>query len=96
MGKKRSRKKGGVVVPIGAYPEDHERETAHFLANLGHDVTFLVASRTKGVKTADIMMDGVLWEMKRLKRLGKHTVEHSFYHSKRVLVITSKVGLTMI
>jgi len=72
------KKVGEVVVPKGAYPEDHELETARFLANLGYVIEFVVPSRIKGQKSADIIMDGELWEVKRPKRLGKYTIEHAF------------------
>lgn len=72
------KKVGEVVVPNGAYPEDHELETARFLANLGYVIEFVVPSRVKGQKSADIVMDGELWEVKRPKRLGKYTIEHAF------------------
>jgi contact-dependent growth inhibition (CDI) system CdiA-like toxin len=57
-----------------APPEKHELETAGFFANMGKDVEFLPPSRTKGSKTPDIKMDGVLWEIKSPVGKSKNTI----------------------
>ncbi len=53
----------------------HELETAAAFLARGFDVEFIVPSRTKGSKTPDVMIDGVLWEMKSPTGNGKKTVE---------------------
>jgi hypothetical protein len=57
-------KQGQIVVPAGVFPEKHELETASYFATLGKNVEFQLPVRTKGIKTPDVLIDGVLWEMK--------------------------------
>jgi hypothetical protein len=62
--KRKLKKEGKIIVPAGILPEKHELETANFFASLGKDVEFQLPNRTKGAKTPDVMIDGVLYEMK--------------------------------
>ena len=55
---------GDVVVPSGTNVWPHELATAKALAMAGHDVEFLPRIDGKEVKSADVLMDGVVWEMK--------------------------------
>ena len=55
---------GDVVVPSGTSAWPHELATAKALAMAGHDVEFLPRIDGKAVKSADVLMDGVVWEMK--------------------------------
>jgi hypothetical protein len=73
--KEKSRQQGKIIVPAGALPEKHELETASFFATLGKDVEFQLPSRTKGVKTPDALIDGVLFEMKSPIGGGKRTLQ---------------------
>ncbi len=66
---------GKTIIPFGVFPEMHELETAAAFLARGFDVEFIVPSRTKGSKTPDVMIDGVLWEMKSPTGNGKKTVE---------------------
>jgi hypothetical protein len=59
---------GKSVIPLGVFPERHELETAAVFFKQGFDVQFIAPSRTKGSKTPDVMIDGVLWEMKRRRQ----------------------------
>lgn len=67
-------KGGKIIIPPFLYPEKHELETASFFANTGKDVEFLKPSNTKGSKTPDIKMDGILWEMKTPMGKSKNTI----------------------
>jgi len=69
------RKSGKSIIPFGVFPERHELETAAVFLAQGYDVQFIVPSRTKGSKTPDVMIDGVLWEMKSPVGSGKKTIE---------------------
>ena len=69
------KKAGCKIIPSGVYPEKHELDTADFFVDLGKEVIFLKPSRTKGSSNADIIMDGVIWEMKALFGKSKRTVE---------------------
>ena len=69
---------GLIVVPPGVFIEAHEKRTADFLAvKLGLDLTFLVADRTRGVKTPDVQMDGLLWEVKCPSGKSPRTIENN-------------------
>ncbi|MCL1901352.1 MAG: hypothetical protein FWG51_03015 [Firmicutes bacterium] len=71
-------KHGKTLVPKGAFPERHELETAWFFNALGKNVEFLVPVDKQHIKTPDIKMDGIYWEIKAPKNNGKHTIEHLF------------------
>lgn len=69
------RRPGKTIIPFGVFPELHELETASVFLAHGFDVEFIAPSRTKGSKTPDVKIDGVLWEMKSPTGNGKNTVE---------------------
>ncbi len=66
---------GRTIIPLGVFPEKHELETAAIFLAHGFDVEFIMPSRTKGSKTPDVMIKGVLWEIKCPTGNGKKTVE---------------------
>lgn len=70
-----NKKNGKTIIPLGVFPEMHELETAAVFLGQGFDVEFLVPSRTKGVRTPDVKINGMLWEMKCPTGSGKKTVE---------------------
>jgi hypothetical protein len=72
--KDRPKQQGKIIVPAGVLPERHGLETANFLAKFGKDVEFQVPNRTKGAKTPDILMDGVLREMKCIFGKSRKTI----------------------
>jgi len=63
-------KAGRITYPYGYQPEPHELDTANVFAALGKDIEFIRPSRTQNSHTPDIMMDGILWEIKC--PMGKH------------------------
>ncbi len=65
-----SRKRIGlIIVPPGVFIDVHEKLAVDFLVSkLGHDVTFLAPNRRKDMKTPDIEMSGLLWEIKKSNR----------------------------
>jgi Contact-dependent growth inhibition CdiA C-terminal domain len=69
------RTSGKSIIPFGVFPERHELETAAIFLKQGLDVHFILPSRTKGSKTPDVMIDGVLWEMKSPTGSGEKTIE---------------------
>lgn len=75
MDKVQQRKPGKTIIPYGVFPELHELETAAVFLAQGYDVEFIVPSRTKGSKTPDVKIDGILWEIKSPTGNGKKTVE---------------------
>lgn len=74
-----SRKRTGlIVVPPGVFMGFHEKLAVDFLASeLGHDITFLVPNRHKGIKTPDIEMNGLTWEIKCPKGRSSRTIENN-------------------
>lgn len=72
---------GKIIIPPDIFPEKHELETAGFFAKIGKDIEFLKPAYTKGVRTPDIQMDGVLWEIKSPMGNGKRTLERAFRKS---------------
>jgi hypothetical protein len=80
---------GKTIIPFEYRPEPHELDTAKFFNKLGKDVEFLSPVYSKGVKTPDIKMDGILWEMKAPINKGKHTIQHAFrkalHQSKNII-----------
>jgi hypothetical protein len=61
----------------GAEPEPHEIQTALFLKKSGKDVKFLAPKNRDRVKTPDIEMDGLKWEIKAPISSGSRVVEHA-------------------
>ena len=78
---------GKITIPAGVAPERHELETAAILAKFGHDVTFIMPSRTKGAKTPDIEMDGIDWEMKCPTGGGRRTIEHAIRNASKLPIL---------
>ena len=54
-------KKRGIYIPPGRQPWPHELRVAKILAMAGHNIEFLPESN---IKTADILLDGVEYEIK--------------------------------
>lgn len=81
---------GSVVVPSGAHPWPHEIEAAEALAAAGRSVEFVSEVIGKQVKTADIQMDGNLWEIKSpesgsLRALQKN-LRRALHQASRVVI----------
>lgn len=56
--------KGRIIVPAGCDVWPHEMETARALAADGRTVEFMPRTEGERVKSPDIAMGGILWEMK--------------------------------
>ncbi len=54
-------KRGRVVTPADANPWPHKQKVAKILALAGHNIEFLPESN---INTADILLDGIEYEMK--------------------------------
>jgi hypothetical protein len=70
-------KLGKITIPYGVTPQLHEIATAKFFNKLGKDVEFLVPVDKDHVKTPDIKMDGVLWEIKAPTGNSPRTIENT-------------------
>ncbi len=58
---------GNITIPADVDVWPHELKTAQALASAGHDVRFVRKSDEPHMRTADLLMDGITWEMKAPK-----------------------------
>ena len=79
----KNEKLGRIILPYGVDPENHERDTADVFLLLGFDVEFITPIRTKGARTADVMIGGVLWEMKSPTGNTNKTIERQLQRGSR-------------
>lgn len=90
------KEEGRLVVPSAVYPETHELATAEYLVSLGKRVTFIAPVRTKGIRTPDIFMDGVYWEMKSPVKGGRWAVEvilrKAIHKSGNIILDVCRIG----
>lgn len=70
-------KSGKVIIPASIVPWDHELKTAHALAQHGFTVEFVAVSNNHKAKTADVVIDGVLYEIKSPKTDKLSAVERN-------------------
>ena len=87
-------KMGHVIVPAGAEPWPHEMRCARALAASGRDVEFLPLTVGEGAKSADIQMDGIVWEIKSpetssLKSLQR-VLRRAGHQSSNVIIDTTR------
>ena len=74
----RDTKKGIIdISKLNTPPEKHEFEAAKFFADRGLDVVFIPTSNIPKIHTADIIMDGVEWEIKSPTGKSKRTIQNS-------------------
>ena len=71
-------------------PEPHELKTAKALASKGKDVEFIRPSRVQHTRTPDIIMDGIMWEMKCPMGKNKKNIANIFHRalkqSKNIII----------
>jgi len=72
------KKSGKITLQTGAQPSKQEIMTVNFLSAHGKTICFLAPEQTKGVRTPDIEMDGLKWEIKRPIANSKYTIQHAF------------------
>ena len=66
--------RSGIFTPSGRRIWPHEDKVAQILAMAGHNVEFLMETN---LKTADILLDGVPYEIKSPERFNANTLEHT-------------------
>lgn len=59
--------KGSIIIPAGLNIWKHELKTAQVLANKGYVVEFVAVSTKQRIKSADVVIRGVLYEIKSPK-----------------------------
>ena len=67
-----------ISLQTGALPTLEEIEVANFLASKGKSVRFLAPSQQDNVRTPDIEMDGVPWEIKSPVGKSANTIKRAF------------------
>jgi len=84
--------RGKFVVPANANPWPHELRVAKILALAGHAVEFIPESNTK---TADILLDGIEFEIKSPKSANANSLEHilkkAVKQSCNIIIDTSRM-----
>ncbi len=81
-----------IILPADLTPWPHELRVAKILALAGHTVEFLPVSN---IKTADILLDGVEFEIKSPERFNPNTLEHTLRNaikqSSNLIIDTSRM-----
>lgn len=84
--------RGKVVVPANANPWPHELRVAKILALAGYSVEFIPETNTK---TADILLDGIEFEIKSPKSANANSLEHilkkAVKQSCNIIIDTSRM-----
>lgn len=84
--------RGKVLIPGGVRPWPHELRVANILALAGHAVEFLPKTN---MKTADILLDDVAYEIKSPKSANSNTLEHvlkkALKQSSNIIIDTTRM-----
>ena len=76
---------------------EHALETAWFFNALGKDIEFLVPIDKQHIKTPDIKMDGIYWEIKAPTGNSHRTIENSIREaltqSKNIILDLRRIKL---
>ena len=86
---------GDIIIKDGAQVWNHEMRTARALSAAGYDVIFLPKSNDPYQSSPDVLMNGLIWEIKspqsdqakriqRSLRRSLHQSENVIYDSQRI------------
>lgn len=70
--------KKGRITPNGVVLETHENATVVFMTEQGLDVELIPPSQLKGIRTPDIRMNELEWEMKAPIGKSSNTIKRAF------------------
>ena len=73
----------GQFTQNGVHLQDHEWKTVKFFLDLGKDITLQPPIQAKNANSADMWMDGILWEIKAPEGGGKNTIRHNLERAKK-------------
>ena len=73
---------GKIIVPGDANVWPHEHKTAQALARAGYDVEFVRKSDVPYATSADVLIDGKLWEMKSPTASSVKAVERNLKRAR--------------
>ncbi len=87
----------GVIIANGIVLQSHELATVVLLTVLGFDVTLIPKSNKRGEKTPDIMMSGLMWEIKCPKGSGKwlikNTIQKASHQSENIVLDLRRIKI---
>ena len=87
------KEKGEVIIPHDVNVQPHEMRTAQSLAAHGYTVRFIRKSEKFRERSADVLIDGVMWEMKAPKSSRLYKVQENLrraLHQSRYVVFDSR------
>lgn len=73
----------GYIKYNGAKLEEHEKSTLNFLSENGYNIEVIQPQNTPKMKNADIVIDGVVWEMKCSQGYSERGIERLFVKAKK-------------
>ena len=80
----------GTLKTNGVHLEEHEYATVKLLLNQGYNIELIPTSQVKGMRTPDISVNGVLWEINsptgNSKNTIKHTLQNASHQANNVIV----------
>ena len=71
----------GKIIPNGVELKPHEYSTVLFLTEQGYDIELIQKSNKEGVRTPDILMDGLRWEMKSPTGSGRWVINNKLLNA---------------
>ena len=77
------RMKTGKIIPNGVSLEKHEYDTILLFTEMGLDVELIPRSNQKGIRTPDIVMEGLKWEIKSPTGKGRWLLENTLQKASR-------------
>lgn len=87
----------GKIIPNGVILKTHELETIVVFTELGYDVELIPKSNKYGEHTADILMSGLIWEIKcprgKGKWLIKNTLQRAYHQSENIIIDLRKIKI---
>ena len=72
-----ARKQQGKIIPNGVLLKEHEYKTVLFFTERGYDVELIPPTNSPKSKSPDIIMQGLVWEMKSPQGKGKNNVSNN-------------------
>lgn len=88
-------KRRGIYIPPGRQPWPHELRVAKILAMAGHNIEFLPENH---LRTADIKLDDIDYEIKSPESFNPNTLEHKLKdatrQSENIIIDSSRIKKT--
>ena len=78
-----AKKQGTIKAPSDLNIQEHELSTARALADAGYDVEFAHKTEGNRVTSADVIVNGVLWEMKSPQAGNRKAIERNLRKASR-------------